>query len=61
MADEIAAEVGFVLIHHHGRDVVHVEAQRIAEQQDEQQRDREGQIKAAYIPDQMIKDRKAPV
>ena len=54
LAHEIAAEVGLVMIHDDRLDVVHIKAQGIAEQQDQQQRNRKGQIEAAGIPDQMI-------
>ena len=53
-ADEVAAQVRLVLIDDDRLDVLHVEAERVAEQQDEEQRDREGQVEAPEVPDQVV-------
>ena len=53
-ADEVAAQVRLVLIDDDRLDVFHVEAERVAEQQDEEQRDREGQIEAPEVPKQVV-------
>ena len=52
-ADEIAAFRGPVVIDHRRGDVIHIQAQSVAEEQDQQQRDDEGQIEAAEVPDEV--------
>jgi hypothetical protein len=36
-------------------DVIHVEAQGVAEQEDKDKRDGEGEVQAPVVPDEMIK------
>ncbi len=53
-ADEVAAHVRLFLIDDDRLDVFHVEAERIAEQEDEEQRDGECKIKASEVPKQVV-------
>ena len=53
-ADEIAAFRGPVVVDHRGGDVLHVQAERIAEKQDQEQRNDEGQVEAAEVPDEVV-------
>ncbi len=52
--DEIAAVRGPVEVDHGRGDVLHVQAEGVAEEQDQQQRDDEREIEAAEIPDEVV-------
>ena len=52
-ADEVAAEVRPLGVDDDRLDMLHVEAERIAEQEDEEERYRKGQVKAPEVPDQV--------
>ena len=53
-ADEVAAQVRLLVVHDDRFDVFHIEAEGIAEQEDEEQRDGKGEVEAPEVPDQMI-------
>ena len=53
-ADEIPAQVRPVLVHNGCLDVFHVEAERIAEEQDEEQRNGKSQVEASEVPEQVV-------
>src|SRR5664280_2555514 len=55
LADKITAELGFIVINKYRFHVIHVKTQRVTEKNNKEQRNRESQIKAAVIADQMIK------
>ena len=52
-ADEIAAFRGPVVVDHRGGNVIHVQAEGVAEEQDQQERDDEGQGEAAEVADEV--------
>jgi len=54
-ADEIPAEVAVVVINEDGFHIIHIQAQRVTEQNNEDKRNGKSQIKAAVITDQVIK------
>ena len=54
MSYEFAGNIGFVVIHHHRLDIVHIEAKRVSKKEDQKQGDGKGQVETAKIPDEMI-------
>lgn len=53
-SNEVAARVGLFEIHDRRLDILHIEAQSVAEKQDKEQWDGEGKVEAPEVPDQMI-------
>ena len=53
-ACEIPGEIGAVVIDDDDLHIVHVERERIAEEQDEQQRQRKGHVQAPVVPDDVV-------
>ena len=51
--DKIAARRRAIRVDHRSANVLHIETECIPEHQDQQQRDHEGQVKAAEIADQV--------
>jgi len=52
-ADKVPAEIGPIVIYNDRFHIVHIEAQCITEQQDQNQRNGKSQVKAPEIPDQV--------
>ncbi len=51
---EVPGELRAVLVDDDDLHVVHVERQGVAEEQDEQQRQREGHVQAPVVPDDVV-------
>ena len=54
LPNEVPTQLGFIMIHDHCFDIIHIQAQGIAEHENQDHWDKKGQVQTPEVPDQVV-------